>query len=406
MAEAFSSFDALVATPEPDAAPDTTPEPDVTPEPETKPQPETKPEPQPKPPETTPTTPNQPTGKEKASSLRETLARARTEANEWKTKYETIAAEAKKPKTDAEKEQLLKDREAWNKTRTELENELRFAKYESTQEYKDKYQKPFLTAYEQGQKLLAALNYKEADTTDGFGETVPGPSRKGSEADWDKLMSMTDEDSANKFIADHFGHNAARITVMRDKVLDLNSQRINAIEDFRKQGGERETQIRELTAKQQKEISERWHAANNHAVEKYPQIFGPDPTDTKSNELLQQGMRLADLAFGVLDPADISKLPASIQAKFVNGKLPPAEQANLHSAIRNRAGAYDRLLYTLNKERAEKKTLQEKLDGYEESEPRRGEARKVDPVTGKKTGVAQTLADVDAAFDAIAAGNG
>jgi len=399
MSEAFAGFDALVAEP-PDEKPVETKPADEKPAAETKPQTETKPVTDTKPPVET-----APPGKVKAATLREELDRTRAEVTDWKGKYEKLQAETAKPKPDPEKDELLKSREEWNKTRADLENELKFANYERSQEYKDKYQQPFLKAYEQGQKLIAALNVKEPDKVDEFGAVVEaGKTRKGVEADWDSLMAITDEDTANKFIADHFAHNAARITVLRDKVLDLHGQMRAAVEDFRQQGGERETKMRETMSKQQKEMSERWHSSNARAAEKYPQYFAPDPADTKGNALLEQGMRLTDLAFGVLDPSDFSKLPQSIQAKFVNGRLPQSEMTLLHSAVRNRSAAYDRLVYRLKQKDADLKARDEKLAGYEKSEPGRGQARKVETTAQK--GPAGTFADVDAAFDAIAAGNG
>jgi hypothetical protein len=337
--------------------------------------------------------------------LREELDRTRTEASDWKTKYETLQAESTKPKADAEKEQLLKDREAWNKRRDELENELKFSSYERSSEYKEKYQQPFLKAYEQGQKLLTTLNFKDPDKVDEYGAVLePGKTRKASEADWDALMAIQDEDTANKFIAEHFSYNAARVTMQRDKVLEHHTQMKSAIEDFRKQSGVRETQMRELMTKSQKEASERWHAANTLAAEKYPQLFGTDPADTKGNDLLAYGTRLTDLAYGVLDPSEIPKLPPGLQAKFVNGQLPQSEMTLLHSAVRNRAAAHDRLVYRLNQKDTELTELREKLAGYEQSSPGRGEARKVE-AGGKKKG-ANTLDDIDAEFDRLAAGNG
>jgi hypothetical protein len=405
--EAFAGFDALVAVPpdekpapetktadEEKAAPETKPAAETKPPGETKPAPETKP-----PGETAPST------KVKAATLREELDRTRTEAADWKGKYEKLVADAAKPKPDPEKEQLLKSREEWNKTRAELETELKFANYERSQEYKDKYQQPFLKAYEQGQKVTAALTFKDPDKTDEFGGVIePGKSRKGTEADWDALMAIQDEEAANTFIAEHFGHSAARVTVLRDKVLDLHGQMRAAVDDFRKQGGEREIQIREGLTKQHKEISERWHSANAHAAEKYPQYFAPDAADPKGNALLEQGIRLTDLAFGVLDPSEFSKLPQSIQAKLVNGRLPQSEMTLLHSAVRNRAAAYDRLVFRLKQSDDAKKEFQDKLAGYEKSEPGRGQAHKVEQA-GKK-GPPTTYAEVDEAFDRLAAGNG
>jgi len=405
MSEAFAGFDALVAAPAEEQTP-TAPSPPTGDKPGSQAQPEAKPAA-----ETKPTTETKPAGettqpaKIKAATLREELDRTRADATDWRTKYEKLSAETAKPKPDPEKEQLLKDREAWNKTRAELENELKFASFERSQEYKDKYQQPFLKAYESGQKVMATLSVKEPDVTDEYGViTEAGKVRKASEADWEKLMAIQDEDAANKFIADHFGHNAARVTVLRDKVLDLHNQMRTAVEDFRKQAGERETQFRELMTKQQKEMSECWHTANARAAEKYPEYFVPDAADPKGNALLEQGARLTDLAFGVLDPADFPKLPQSIQDKLVNGRLPPAELTLLHSAIRNRSAAYDRLVSRLKQKEAEIKAKDEKLAGYEKSEPGRGQPRKTDQ-PGKKT-TPSTWAEVDEAFDRLAAGNG
>lgn len=403
MVESFAGFDALVAAPPVDEKP----APETKPEVETKPPVDEKPAPETKPPvdEKPATTNLQPATKVKAATLREELDRTRAEATDWKIKFEKLSTESSQPKTDPEKEQLLKDREAWNKARADLETELKFANYERSQEYKDKYQQPFLNAYYQGQKLFTALTFKDPDQKDSFGDVIEtGKARKGTEADWDQLMAITDEEAAATFIAEHFGYSAARVSILRDKVLDLHGQMRAAADDFRKHAGERETQFRETITKQQKEISERWHAANARAAEKYPQFFAPDPADSKGNALLEQGMRLTDLAFGVLDSSEFPKLPQALQDKLVNGRLPPAELTLLHSAIRNRAAAYDRLVARLTQREAEMKELQTKLDGFEKSEPGRGQSRKIES-PGKK-GPASSFAEIDAEFDRLAAGNG
>ena len=411
MDEAFAGFDAMISPDE--AAFKATQTPKEKPPEDDKIQADDKAPPQDqKPPEEKPaddkTAPPKPgeQPKVKAATLRGELERSRSEAKEWRQKFEALQAESTKPKADAEKEQLLKSREEWNKERETLQNELKFAKYERSAEYKEKYQQPFLNSYQEGQKLMAALTVKEPDKLDEFGAVVEaGKTRKGTEADWDKLMAISDEDSANKFIADHFGYNASRVILQRQKNLELFGTMNRAVEDFRKQAGEREGQMSELMGKQQKEVSERWHAANSAATQKYPELFAPDPADAKGNDLLFYGTRLTDLAFGVLDPSEFSKLPESIQSKMVNGKLPSQEMTLLHSAIRNRAAAHDRLVYRLKSKDAEIKSLQEKLDGFEESEPRKGQERRVD-VPGKKKGPAGTFDDIDAEFDRLAAGNG
>jgi hypothetical protein len=405
---ALAGFDALVAPePPPETPPETQSE--TAPETTTETPPVTAPPEkagesgQPPPPENQ-TPPAAPTGKVKAPTLREMLERTRNEATDWKTKFEKLSEETKKPKPDPEKEQLLKDREAWNKTRAELEEELRYAKYERTTEYKQQYQEPFVKAYDAAQKLVEGLNFKLPGEVDEITGETKEAVRKATADDWKTLMSINDEDAANKFIADHFGHNAARVSLQRDKVLDLFGKMNSAVEEFRQRGAERETEIQKAATQAQKQVSEQFHAANARAAEKYPQLFAPDPADARGNELLATGQRLTDLAFGVLDPSEIDKLPASIREKLVNGRLPPGEMTLLHSAIRNRSAAYDRLVYRLNQKDAALKAAEEKLKGYEKSEPGRGEERRV-AARGPKA-APQSFDDIDAEFDRLAAGNG
>jgi hypothetical protein len=405
----------MVAEPPPDKPADDKPADDSKPATDAKPAADTKPaddklaterradkSPSPSDQETQPPQP----AKVKAATLREGLEQARAEAADWKGKYEKLAADTSKPKPDPEKEQLLKTRDDLNKQIAELQGEIKFANYERSQEYKEKYHEPFLRAYEQGQKLLSTLSYKEADKLDEVGNvTEQGKTRKGTDADWETLMSITDEDAANKFISEHFGYNAARVTLLRDKVFDIHNQGRAAIEEFRKQAGTRETQVRELMTKQQEEVSKRWHEANVHAAEKFPQHFAPDPADAKGTALLEEGIRLTDLAFGVLDPSEFPKLPEGIRAKLVNGKLPPGDMVMLHSAIRNRSAAYPRLVYKLKQAEAANKELTDKLAGFEKSEPGEGQRRRTETPGTKKT-PADSWAAVDEAFDRLAAGNG
>lgn len=398
---AYDAFDNIVAGEQKQEPPKSdTPKPEEKATPEQKQTPPTDPKAKPgEPPKTTPQPPA------KAATLREQLELRTREAADWKKKYEDLHAESAKPKTDAEKETLLKEREEWNRQRAEMENEIKFSNYERSAEYKEKFLQPFANAYEQGKKLMPAISFKEPSKTDEFGTiTEEGKSRKATEADWDALMSIADEDTANKFIADHFGHNAARVTLMRDKVMDLNSARINAIEDFRKQGAERENSTREQSARARQEMVQQWNEANKHAAEKFPEMFAPDPADAKGNELLEAGTLMTDLAFNALDPKEFSKLPQWLQAKMVNGKLPPHELTKLHSAVRNRSAAYDRLVYRLHQEKAARKTAEDKLAGFEASQPRRGQEKRVEATKGGKP-VPGSFADVDSAFDQLAAQN-
>jgi hypothetical protein len=54
---------------------------------------------------------------------------------------------------------------------------------------------------------------------------------------------------------------------------------------------------------------------------------------------------------------------------MVNGKLSEADNLKLYSAVLNMAGGFNRVVGHLKSERARLKELQDKLDGYEASQP-------------------------------------
>ena len=301
-------------------------------------------------------------------------------AAELRQAYEALKAKHKaleeenislktKPVEDPEKKTWMDRAEAAEKRRLELEDEMRYTRYESSAEYKQKYEEPFVNAYQTGRAKAASLKITDSD----------GNIRQGTQEDFDRIARLTDDDQAASLAADMFGNKAPLVLYHRERVQELNGARVRAIEDFKKIGAEREKQQNEAQTKSAAEMGKAWQQANAEAVERYPQWFKPTEGADDENAALEEGMKLADKAFS--DTSDLS----------------PEQRVRLHSAIRNRAAGFGRLVLQNRKLSAQVTELQTKLKEFENSEPGDGDGK-----GGKKTEIVDTLEGVVAGLDAMA----
>ncbi len=320
---------------------------------------------------------------EKAASLRENYDRVKKELAEVKAKHEAVLKEKAQPKDDPEKKQLSERLTAAEKRTKELEEKLRYADFTETDDYKNNYWKPYEQSYIDGRATTAGL--KTLEIKNDMGEVVQ-PSRQATARDFDIIMSKDDEEAA-EHIEKLFGNGAKAglvLSARRDAQKAL-AAADRAKMEYKTKGAERHKLASEQTSAQQKQIAEDFRNAIKSGVEKYPKLFKPIEGDDKGNAMLQEGSMVADLAFGVIDPADMGKLPQWIQSRLVDGQLPPQEMVNLHSAIRNMAADYNRRAFKNTQLEKQVKELQEKLDEYEKSEPPSGETRKTDTKNGPES---------------------
>lgn len=292
-------------------------------------------------------------GRVKAATLREAKDRAEAEAKALRTEVETLKKQLSEPKANPDKEKWDAERADYQKRLDELETELRFTNYERSQEYKEKYETPFVRAWNAGQQKAAGLKVVESpgEADPVTGERTGAKMRQGTKEDFDVLMQIGDDDAAAEFAQQRFGAKAPLMLYHREQVQALNSARLQAIDDFRKQGVDREKNRMEQTTQQEKQISEAWTRENTAAIEKYPNWFKPVEGDDKGNELLERGFKLADLAFS----NDIQKMPLE-------------KRVQIWSAVRNKAAGFDRLAQQNRALQDQIKELQAKLEGFEDTE--------------------------------------
>lgn len=268
-----------------------------------------------------------------------------------KAKHKALEAEhialKTKPVEDPEKKLIQERYEAAEKRRADLENEIKFARYESSAEYKEKYEKPFIDAYQLGRAKTADLDVTMED----------GTVRSATEADFDAIARIVSNRDAVKLAKQMFGDEYTIPIYHRERVQELNGTRVKAIEDFRKQGSERERQQNEAQTKSMESIGKLWQQANSEAVERYPQWFKPAEGADDENAVLEEGFKLADAGFSD------------------NGNLTPEQRVRLHSAIRNRAAGFGRLVLQNKKLSTRITELETKLKDFEGSEPGAGEGK-------------------------------
>lgn len=380
LTSAFDNLDKIVsetsATPEPKGKP-AEPDNDPNAPAETAPKPAETPE--------KPATPAQPAQPQKAKTLREAKEMAERQLTELQKKHTELEERLKKPQDDPEKKTLQEKIAANEKKLAELDEKLRYTNYEASDEYKQKFEKPFVDAYTTALAKIKALRVTDPGQKDDVtGVETPGKVRQATDADFNELMRMPDDDAAAEFAASRFGTKASIALYHREKVQELNNSRVAALEEFRQKGAEITKQQQELSSKAESEMKTAFETANKEAAEKYPGWFKPVEGDEKGNTLLQKGYEFADLAFD----------------QKAMAQLPPAERAKVFSAVRNKVAGFDRMVFQKTMLQKRVTELETKLKEFEESGPDGG-------LDGKKARTASAAGEklidrADAAIERMA----
>lgn len=327
----------------------------------------------------------------KAAELRAAYDKLKSDHHALKAEHEKLKSTATaKPAEDPEKPKLVESLKEKDERIAKLEEQLRYSSFQSTEEYKTKYEQPVVSAYQAGRARAAALKVTDSE----------GNVRQGTADDFDAIMHITDDDAAAEKANELFGPKASMILYHRERLQELNSARVNAIEEYRKTGAERDKKAmeeslkaRDAQQKQSAELSAMFNKLNSEAVAARPEFFKPDDGDEKGDGLLKMGFALADFAFGALPPERLDELPASVKSKLVNGRLPAQEIVRLHSEMRTKAAGYGFLTHKYRQAQSRIKELETKLSEFEQSVPQGGTRRPSDGSTPKS--IEQEIDELD-----------
>ena len=223
-----------------------------------------------------------------------------------------------------------------------LEEQLTFASYEQTEEYKERWEKPFVEAYRDGIERASKLTVVDSE----------GVTRHGTREDFERVLRTLDDNMAADMAVEIYGNKSGLVLALRERIREANKSRAAAIEDHKKNGAEREKAMVEQRAKQKAEMEKarsdrikRFDEMNAATAEKYPAFFKPTEGDEEGNTLLEKGFKFVDQAFKP------------------DGKVHPEQMVKIHSVIRNKAAAFDRIALELRRARAKiKAVMKEKED--------------------------------------------
>lgn len=311
----------------------------------------------------------------KPATLREAKDRAEARVKQLEAELKTEREKAAKPAEDPEKPKLTAELEALRKRAQELEEEVQFTNYERSEHYKTTFQKPFTDAFNLGRNKVASMKVTAED----------GAIRQGTADDFDDLMRLTDDDAAGELAAERFGVKASTVLYHREKVLELNAARLQAIDQYRTDGVKRDTERMEQHRKMNGELAAVFDTEVKTAQEKYPKLFKPVDGDAPGNEMLERGYAITDSAFTGMK---LNKETGKMEP------LPPKELARARAAVRNKAGAFDRLALQLQGERKRVKELETKLKEFEGSVPEAGGVNRNAPAKPQNS-------EMDQAFESL-----
>lgn len=321
-----------------------------------------------KPPETPPKDKNTPTEpvKVKAKTLAEAKEMAYKERDEWKSKYEALEKQSKTPKEDtAPQLKALQERaEQAEKRANEYLEKLKFKSYEDHPEYEEKYNKPFLSAFERGRKFVEQLEVVQRK--DEATDQITQQGRKATAADFDAVARLYAFNPAegSRLANQLFGEMSADVKDHIREAQRLFEAREGAKSEWRTKGSEAtKAEIEQAQARSQAE-SQAYNQAYEEAATKYPDRFAPKEGDAKGNELLTKATDIALRAF--TDGA-----PLKDGQKPLNG----VEMARLRAAVVRQASAYPRERLWRMAAEAKITELEKKLEGFEASSPNGGEPK-------------------------------
>jgi hypothetical protein len=246
---------------------------------------------------------------------------------------------------------------AIEKRNQELEQHIRFVDYSKSQEFVDKYQKPYEEAWTRAIGGLKGL--KLSLGTDP--NTGQESSRDLTPQDIAALANM-DPATARLEIKNRFPEDAAEVRSYIDKIRDLASAQNSALEEHKTKGGEWQQQQQQHARSMQEANAKLWKQFSDETVQKYDFLRPVEGDEERNSKLEKAAAFVADaLSARPNDPNLTEEQRASVIKK--------------HVALRNRAIAYSVLMHENKQLKAQLAEREEALKAFDSSSPTDGEGK-------------------------------
>lgn len=307
----------------------------------------------------------------KAAELRNAYENLKREHHKLKADFEK-AKTASQDETRVKQLQELLDNE--RKARAEIEQELKMTAYERSQEFKDKFQKPYMDAYKMGRQKAASLKVQEVKNDV---DEVVRPGRQGTEADFDTIMRIDDDDTAAEKAAELFGPvKAQAVLYYRERVQELHNSSRSAIEDYRNNAATREKEMIEARTRQEqqqaemaKANAETFRKLVDEGIKARPEFFTPAEGDTEAAEVVKRGQAVADSLFSGINPKTGRPYTPDGLVKF-------------HAFVRNAVAAHGHILHKLKAAEVKLAEMESDLAEYKQSGSSKDSGRAGEPKKG------------------------
>ena len=231
--------------------------------------------------------------------------------------------------------------------RDRLDSEMRFTRYESSSEFVNTYQKPIQSAWAAAERDLDGVRVATQDGSD----------RPATLNDIAGLIQLPASQARRQAVA-LFGEDAQIVMGHRDRLREKIDSMNSARAEWREKGSKMQAELQEQQTRQQKDFHDRIDYKMKELSDIAPEIFGDPKDNPEESALVQKGSDLADVAMG--------------RKGFRDG-TPPEEQArgraDAIAMVAARAKHFGRLVYQVNSLKEKLAAAEEKLKGYESSEP-------------------------------------
>jgi hypothetical protein len=265
---------------------------------------------------------------------------------ELKALKDAAAQAPAKPAEDPERKALEERLTAADKRRQELEDHMRFLDYTKSEEYQEKYHKPYIETWRDAAERVSELKIINAET---------GETRQATQDDLSEIVKIANTEMALGAAELLFQTPAKAALVMnlRDAIRKAYTAAERAKVEFQAKGSLKQKEFQEQQTRAAAARTMAFETLNKQAVEKHPELFKPVEGDAEGNALLQCGFEQADMAFSPDLPADKAPL--------------------VHSVLRNKAAAFDRVNLFWHREKKAREAAEKKLAEFQKSIPTPGD---------------------------------
>lgn len=290
-----------------------------------------------------------------ASDLRKAYRTLHAESE--KLKSELQQAKSRKPEEPSEDRKVLDSKlEALEKRNHELEEEISYRDYTKSNDFQEKFKKPF-------ENKLARVYRQVADL---YVNTEDGSQRPATREDFDRVLEAGQAD-ARRIAKEIFGDEDFReVLQYRRELNELQQNADEELRSWREKAKERETTrvSEERKFREQAEVT--FRKSLDAYTEKYPEWFGEVEGDQELNDALKKGFASVD--------------------RSQDRQVPLDERLDLLAAARLKAASFGRHIIQIKRLKSRVQELEEALKEYEKSAPGEGQGQRASSVSSQSNG--------------------